>query len=331
MSGLFERLTGLGLLAPGALWLVCALALVLLWRRRGPRPDVGLATAAFLVGATSARTVLRPLPRLLEVAGLLSLIVALAQPVAREPLPRAKEGIDIVLCMDTSSSMTARDLDPARTRLEVARDAALRFVAARPQDRIGLVAFARYPDLVCPPTLDHEALGSVLTDVVVVAGDGPEDATGIGAAVARAAEVLQRGRARSKVVILLTDGEENVALEGAVGEIAPVHAAQLCERLGVRVYAIAAGLRRRDATGTWVRLDTAPMRRLAERTGGVFHPAKDAQALGQVYARIDAMERAVLEDARFVLIDRRLAFVLWALGLLLLGRLLRLTWLRVRP
>ena len=110
-----------------------------------------------------------------------------------------------------------------------------------PDDRIGLVCFARYPDLKCPLTLDHRALGEILDEVTTVESDGPEDATGIGTAVARAAQVLQRGIGESRVVILLTDGEENVATTRTPDEIAPLYAAQLCVELGVKVYAIAAG------------------------------------------------------------------------------------------
>lgn len=331
MSALFERLTGLSLLQPA--WLLLALLLPLAWwlRRRVRPPSAALATAPFLEALPSARTVLRPLPHGLQACGVLALVLALAHPTAREALPRTTQGIDIVLCLDTSSSMIERDLDRTRTRLEVARDAAVRFVAERPQDRIGLVTFARYPDLRCPPTLDHAALGGILDDVVAVASDGPEDATGIGAAVARSSEILQRSASRSRVVILLTDGEENVALEGAPNEIAPVHAAQLARRLGVRVYAIAAGLMRRDGTGQWVRLDTRPLQDMAARTGGTFHPVRDAGALDEVYTRIDELETAPLDDPRYVHADRRLPFAVLALLLLLAGRLLGLTWLRVRP
>ncbi len=314
-------------------WFALGLLVPLAWllRARMPRASAPLATASFLAGVRSVRTVLRPLPAVLHVLGLVGLAVVLAHPTAREPLPRTKAGIDIVLCLDTSSSMNAKDLDRARTRLEVAREAAARFIARRPADRIGLVSFARYPDLRCPPTLDHGALGRILEAVVPVASDGPEDATGIGAAVARAAAVLQRGDARSRVVILLTDGEENVALEGATSEIAPVHAAQLAARLGVRVYSIAAGLMRRDPTGAWVRLDTRPIRALAARTGGAYLPVRDAAAMDAVYARIDELETAPLEDPRYVLADRRLPVLLLALALLLAGSLLGATWLRVRP
>ncbi|MHC4732803.1 MAG: VWA domain-containing protein [Planctomycetota bacterium] len=185
----------LALLVPLALWLR--------WRRGGP--TVLFAPGAFLARLPGAwRVRLLPLPWLLLVAGLSLTVVALARPVRRVPVPHKSEGIDIMLCLDTSSSMTANDMDPQRTRLDVAKDAAARFIAGRPNDRIGLICFARFPDLRCPPTPDHGALRELLAAVTPVASDGPEDATGIGTAVARAAQVLSGGPAKSRVVILLT-------------------------------------------------------------------------------------------------------------------------------
>ena len=118
---------------------------------------------------------LLPLPWLLLVAGILLTVVALARPVQHVPLPHESEGIDIMLCLDTSSSMTGSDMDPQRTRLDVARDAAVRFIAGRPNDRIGLICFARFPDLRCPPTPDHGALRRFLDAGVPVtlATDNP--------------------------------------------------------------------------------------------------------------------------------------------------------------
>ncbi|MHC4818557.1 MAG: VWA domain-containing protein, partial [Planctomycetota bacterium] len=172
----------LALLVPLALWLR--------WRRGAP--TVLFAPGAFLARLPGGwRVRLLPLPWLLLAAGLSLTVVALARPVRRVPLPHKSEGIDIMLCLDVSSSMTANDMDPQRTRLDVARDAAVRFIAGRPNDRIGLICFARFPDLRCPPTPDHDALRQLLAAVIPVASDGPEDATGIGTAVARAAQVLR--------------------------------------------------------------------------------------------------------------------------------------------
>ena len=335
MSALFERWTGLVLLQPGLLLLALLVpgALWLAWRRGGPA--LPFAPLALFEGEPalppSWRTRSVFVPRLLAALGALLLVVALARPASREQLPVEAEGIDILLCLDTSSSMTANDMDRRRTRLAIARDAAVGFVRGREHDRIGLLTFARYPDVRCPLTLDHTALEEILDDLTTVSGEGPEDATGIGTAVARAAQVLEGSGAASKVVILLTDGDENVAQAGAQGEIAPAHAAQLCERLGVRVYAIAAGTGRPDPSGAWKRPDTRAVRGIAQRTGGAFLEATDAGALDDVYARIDGLERTFFEEPDQIFRDRYLPIVLAALAALLLAALLAATVLEVQP
>ncbi len=323
-------------------WCLAALAVpAALWMRRGRAPVLRFAPAALLLGpdvprGSRARWV--STPRALEALGLLFAVIALARPAESVPLPRTTEGIDVVLCLDVSSSMGTADMGTAdmgtqdmgeRTRLQVAREAAARFVEGRPRDRVGLVVFARYPDLRCPPTLDHRALSEILASVLPVEGDGPEDATGIGAAAAEAARVLASGKAKSRVAILLTDGEENVASAAAPGEIDPAHAAQLCERLGVRVHVVVAG----GETAGGGAPEPGPRRvaHLARATGGVLLRAADAGAMAQVYARIDALETTPFEEPREVLEDRHLAFLAAALGLLLAGRLLRATALEVLP
>jgi len=164
-------------------WLLLALlvpAAHLLRRHRGA-PSILFAPAAFLGGGAglprSWRVRLLPLPRLLMLAGLLLVVFALARPVRRVPQPLVRHGIDIMLCLDTSSSMRARDMDADDSRLVVAKQAAARFVAARPGDHIGIVTFARFPDVRCPPTTDHDALQKILAAIEVVPDDDPEDAT----------------------------------------------------------------------------------------------------------------------------------------------------------
>jgi Ca-activated chloride channel family protein len=310
------------LLHPWMLLLALLVPAVVLLRRRRRPPAVLFAPAALLPASLPAswRTRLLPLPGLLVALGLLLAATALARPVRRVPLPLRSEGADILLCLDLSSSMTARDLGGGRTRLEVARDAAIRFVRGRPGDRIGLLGFARYPDVRCPPTLDHAALEAILREVAPVAGDGPEDATGIGAAAARAAGALRGGKARSRVAILLTDGEENVATSGTPGAIEPSHAAELCRELGVRVHAVTAGpAENRTLAG------------MAAATGGRSFAARDAGALEAVYAAIDALEKTPFEKDRFALEERFRPFLVAALALLLLGRLLGSLVLPVIP
>lgn len=317
------------LLQPWFLLLAALLPVAIWWRAS---PTVTFAPEPFtrdLPRSWRVRAV--PLPRLLQVGGLVALLFALARPVEHVPLPQPTKGIDIVLCVDVSSSMTANDLDSQRSRLDVAKAAAKRFIAGRPHDRIGLVAFARYPDLRCPPTLDHAALARIVDDVGMVASDGPEDATGIGTAVARAAQVLRGSESESKVVILLTDGDENVATEDKPEEIAPVHAAQLARDLGIRVYAVSAGLGRNARDGSWIELDTTQMQRLADETGGKFFAARDADAVAGVYAEIDALEQVEFAEPRYEVVERFPPLLMLALALLLASRLMETTVLGVQP
>lgn len=315
--------------SPWLLLLAALLPLAWFLRRRAGEAGVTFAPAPFVLSPAgdsgpfprSWRVALVPLPGVLAAVGALLLVVALARPAHRALVPVETRGIDVVLCLDTSSSMKADDLQRGRTRLDVAKEAAARFVRGRENDRVGLVTFARFADVRCPPTRDRAALESILDAVTTVDPDGPEDATAIGAAVARAADLLRERSAPSRVVVLLTDGEENVATAGAKGEIAPAHAAQLGERLGVRVHAIVVGGEAGAVAGR-PPPDTRETRKLAARTGGGFHEAKDARALADVYEAIDALETSPHAASRAVLEDRFLPFLVAGVVLLLLARLL---------
>ena len=336
MSAFVEAWTGLRLLNPGLLWLVVLVPLVLWWRTRRKRPSLNFAAAPLAFGSSnplpkSLRQHLLALPVLLQGLAIVVLGIALARPVQRFELPREVAGIDILLCLDVSSSMNAKDLDPQATRLDVVKAAATSFVQGREHDRIGLVRFARFPDLLCPLTLDHGALERFLRELESVEYDGPEDRTGIGTATARAAQVLQRSPGKSKVVILLTDGEENVASQRKPDEIGPDRAAALCERLGIRVYCIAAGIGKRDAQGAWRPLDTTQLQKLAARSGGRFYEAKDAAAIRSVYATIDELETIEFEDPRYEFRDHFVPFLLFGLFVWLAAWALRRGYLELLP
>jgi Ca-activated chloride channel family protein len=267
----------------------------------------------------------------LELSALALLVCALARPVERLPLPPERLGRDILLCFDRSSSMAAMDLGAGRTRLDVAKQVASTFTRARLDDRLGYVEFARYADLRCPPTLDHEAMRELLAGIGMVEKDGPEDATGIGNAVGLAALVLSRATAKGKVIVLLTDGEENVATSATPQEIAPLHAAQLCARFGIRVHAIVVGEGNQKADGRFVPLDTTAVRQLAATTGGRFFAARDEAALRSACASIDELEAVAFAEPR-VLVREWFALAV-GLGLCLaaLGHLCSRTWLGVVP
>jgi Ca-activated chloride channel family protein len=333
--GLEFRNPGLLMLAglvPLAVWIRHRFGASALWFAPGPRGPGSPETEGVpprLPRSLSVR--LASLPRWLQAVALLLVAVALARPVERSPLPLTTEGIDILLALDVSSSMATEDMDAGRTRLDVAKEAASRFLAGRPHDRIGLVTFARYPDLRCPLTLDHLALDEILRGVEMVTRDGPEDATGIGAALMRSAQVLGQHPETSKVLILLTDGEENVATSRTPDEIAPLHGAQLCASRDVRVYTIAAGIGSPSPSGTLIPLDTSQVRQVARRTGGRFFEARDAKAIDGVYAAIDDLERARFAEPRYAVNERFLPFLLLALVLMVVGRVLEATVLEVLP
>ncbi|MBI3845166.1 MAG: VWA domain-containing protein [Planctomycetes bacterium] len=333
MNSLFRSIGGITLLDPWMLLLGLLVPIALVVRRWRGAPAVRFAPAPLIDAGVrdSWRVRLLVFPTALHGLGLVLAVVAIARPVHRDPLPLSTEGIDIFLCLDVSSSMAAHDLDAKRTRLDVAKEAAARFVDGRPNDRIGLVVFARYPDVLCPLTLDHRALNQIVADVQRVEANGTEDMTGIGTAVARAAQVLRGSAAKSKVVILLTDGEENVATAQTPDEIAPLHAAQLCQSLGVRVYTIVAGVGSPTAGGDWLPLDTGQVKVVAERTGGEFFEARDAGAVANVYAHIDELEKVELAEPRYRIEERFLPFLVAAVALLVVSRVLQATVFEVMP
>ncbi len=328
MSTWFETWTGLALRQPwwGVVLFAFALAAWGRWRAGAPAlpfAPLGLLDKKPLPGTWRTRCHL--LPAVLLGIAAVAASIAVMRPVQRIELPAVRQGIDIVLCLDVSSSMAVVDLDDRRDRLTVARAAAAAFVANRPDDRIGLVRFARFPDLVCPPTLDHAALAQFLAELQLVERDGTEDATGIGTAIARSVQVLAESAVTARVVILVTDGEENVAAAGIPDAIGPLQAAQLAARHGVKVHALAVG---GTAPGRPA-IDTSQIDELAQRTGGRFFAAQDAAGMSLVYRAIDQLERTGFATARDRYEERYRPFVLAALLALLAATLLRRTCLQV--
>jgi Ca-activated chloride channel family protein len=312
---------GMTLLEPARLALLAALPIGWFIRRRFGSRGVPFAGAAALLAADpgglgrirSWRLRTRWVPDGLRVAALALIALAAAMPGRLVPLPRTSEGIDLVLVMDLSSSMTARDLDGQRSRLEAAQEAATAFIAARPEDRLGLVTYARYPELRCPLTRDHGALRAMIAELAAVEPDGPEDATGIGAALAMAVRALRAAESPSRVVVLLSDGAENVAQAEAPREITPDRAAALAQEWKTRVMTLVVGKGAPNAAGEFVPLDTSGLRRVADSTGGRFFVAEDAVALTEAYREIDRLERSPMQEPRFRFEAWTLGFVLGAL------------------
>jgi Ca-activated chloride channel family protein len=207
-------------------------------------------------------------------------------------------GVDILAVVDRSSSMREQDLAPGRTRLDVALEVLGEFAVRRMTDRVGaadsvgLLIFARYPELLCPFTLDADAFLEFVRGVEVVRYRG-EDGTAIGVALAKAVSVLDESEAKSKVAVLLTDGENGIP------DITPLEAAALAAASGVRVYTVFAAAEgpRAGAFGLLAPppADTSELEAIAEQTGGRFYRARDRDSLEQIYAEIETLERTPRE------------------------------------
>ena len=275
---------------------VAVLAAVLRWRR--PRAALPTASAHLFAG-------LRPSWRQrfsgAALAGMVlaatCLAVALARPVRRDVVPVREQGIDILLVVDTSCSMTIEDMGSEGVRrMDAARTRAEAFATARKNDHVGMIAFARYAELRCPPTLDEKALGAFLRVLDTVPQNSELDATAIGTALAKAVQVLKTSKAKSRVVVLLTDGQNNV------GDILPAEGAKLAKDAQIRVHTIALG-NGQLMHGGFLPLDFSDLRNIAETTGGQFFQPRSDADLAEVYARIDELEKTELEDPRYRTVD----------------------------
>jgi len=229
-----------------------------------------------------------------------ALVVVLARPQSTNNWEKqTTEGIDIVMALDISSSMLARDLRP--DRLEAAKEVAMKFTNGRPNDRIGLVVFSGEAFTQCPLTTDHATLLNLFNEVH---SGMVEDGTAIGLGLATGINRLRDSDAISKVVILLTDGVNNR------GEIAPITAAELAKSFGIRIYTIGVGSRGtapypvQTPFGTQyqqmeVEIDEATLQQVAQTTGGEYFRATSNSALQEIYDKIDEMEKTRIETKSF--------------------------------
>lgn len=278
------------------------------------------------------------LPMACRCACLILLVICLCRPQTRNAWDeRQVEGIDIMLAMDISTSMLAEDLKP--NRIEAAKAVAASFIADRPNDNIGMTIFAGEAFTQCPMTTDHTSLLNLLQGVRTdLASRGLiEDGTAVGMGLANAVTRLKDSKAKSKVVILLTDGSNNA------GEISPLTAAEIAKSLGIRVYTIGVGTNKVApypmpvAGGVQyvnipVEIDTKTLADIASKTDGNFYRATNNKELKRIYHDIDQLERSKLNVKKFS--KRYEAFQPFAIGALLallLEVLLRLTVFRRIP
>ncbi len=268
----------------------------------------GRRRAAIVVSTTGTRKAprtlrywLRHLPAVLRLGALAVAIIALARPVDVEHQEETTtEGIDIVIAMDISSSMLARDFTP--DRLSAAKQLATEFVAERTGDRISVVAFAGEAFTQCPLTSDQASAGTMLSRLRSGVVD---DGTAIGNGLATAINRLRESGAKSKVVILLTDGVNNR------GQISPIMAAEIARDLGIKVYTIGVGSRDKAPMPAYdpfgnityvmadVEIDEALLRDIASKTGGQYFRADDNEALKAIYEQINELEKSKVEVSHY--------------------------------
>lgn len=270
------------------------------------------------------------LAALLVWIGIGFLIIALARPQERlTTVERNAEGIDIVMVLDMSTSMRAEDLKP--NRFEAARSVAKDFVDRRNSDRIGLVSFAMKSFTVVPPTLDYRLLKNLLDDLEMGI---IEDGTAIGMGISTAINRLKDSTAESKVIILLTDGQNNA------GEIDPVTAADLAATYDIKIYTIGAGTRGtapypvqdpifgRRYQNVQVNIDEEMLTRVAEITEGQYFRATDTEQLQNIYQEIDQLEKTEVEELIFTDYKDLYSRYLWlAFGAFLISFLMKKTLL----
>ena len=323
---------------PQLLWLellLIPLIALYLWRSlRGRQPSMTVPDAAqWDDGNGRILSWSRHIPFILRMVALAALIVAIARPRSSENFEKVDtEGIDIVLTMDVSTSMLARDFKP--DRIGAAKDIAMEFIASRPADRMGIVVFAGESYTQAPLTTDRATLINLMKEIETGLID---DGTAIGNGLATAVARLKDSDAKSKVVILLTDGMNNS------GEVSPLMAAEIAKTYGVRVYTIGVGAMGEapypfmtpwgvQVQNVKVEIDEDLLRQIAEGTGGKYFRATNNTKLMEIYNEINQMEKTrTTVDSFPVYSELFMRFALIALAALLLELLFRFVILRRVP
>ncbi len=327
----------LSLADPLCLLLIPLVVLVFLHARSRRSRAFGRSSVAPPVPRTLRQRCLW-IPRALQLAALALASVALARPLrSNVEHDVVSEGVDIALVVDRSGSMRFDDLERGKSRLDVVKEVVGEFAERRMTDREGaadnvaLITFAHYPRLLCPFTLDVDALRGFLASVAL-AERQEEDGTAIGVALAKAVAVLKESDAKSRVCVLLTDGENNV------DDIKPADAAELAAEEGIRVYTIFAAryTYQFDPFRGWVAtrepVDTSDLERMAELTGGRFYRASERDGLEDIYAEIERLERTPRTERRYEETYDLYAWLLFpALACALGSQLSRASWARRLP
>ncbi len=300
--------------------------------RRNPHMRVS-SINPWLSGGRGVMTYVRHVPFILRIFALIMIVIVIARPRSSDRMDRIDtEGIDIMLTMDVSTSMLARDFTP--DRISAAKDIAIEFISQRPSDRMGIVVFAGESYTQCPLTTDRATLINLMKEVQT---DLIEDGTAIGNGLATAVARLKDSNAKSRVVILLTDGVNNR------GEITPQTAAEIAKTYNVRVYTIgvgAEGMAPYPVMTPWgvevqnvqVEIDEQLLTDIAQSTGGRYFRATDNTKLMEIYGEINKMEKAkTTVDSFPVYKELYTDYALAALIAILLDFILRLFFIRRLP
>lgn len=318
-------------------WLLGLLIIPVLiwWQYFANKKEIPYIIVSDLSGLPPVRTIkekLYPYLPILNILALICLLIAMARPQLNLKEEKVKaEGIDIMMVLDLSSSMLSKDFNP--DRLEVSKAVAEEFVSKRKYDRIGLVVFAGEAFTQCPLTVDHNILTDFLSGLRVGI---VQDGTAIGMGLATAVNRLKDSDAKSKIIILLTDGVNNT------GYINPMTAAEIAKQYGVKVYTIGVGTMgnamspvNRGPNGEYyfamskVEIDTELLKKISEMTSGLYFRATDRASLENIYSEIDRLEKTEIEvDVYKRYKDEYRRFLIIGIGLLLLSFTLRLTIFR---
>ena len=320
-------------------WLMLVLPFMIIWyilRLKKQEGEFNYSAFTLFKGIKSSpKAKSRHILFVIKLCAFALIITALARPQSRSSWKDTKtEGIDIVISLDVSLSMLAKDFKP--NRIEVAKEVLIDFIDARPNDRIGLVIFGGEVFTQCPLTNDHKVLKNMFPQIKAGMLD---QGTAIGLGLAGAVARIKESKAKSKVIIFISDGVSNV------GEISPLTAGELAKTYGVRVYCIGVGSKGKAlqpvaiyAQGEYeydyvdVEIDEKVMTDISDMTGGKYFRATDKESLKNIYQEIDKMEKTIISEKSFSnKAEHFLPFVLAAAILLLLEFLLRFTVFRAIP
>lgn len=323
----------------GQPWFFLLFALIpilIIWKYVGQKKRdsaLSLSSVDQLNDARTFKNVLMNVPFFLRLMALSCIICALARPQIKFSEQQTEgEGIDIILCIDVSGSMTAQDFTP--NRMEAAKSVASEFIDHRPSDRIGIVIFAGESFTQCPLTTDHYVLKS---QIALIRNGLLEDGTSIGSGLATSVDRLRNSKAKSKVVILLTDGVNNGGL------IDPSTAKEIAKSFHVKVYTIGVGTDGYAPTpvntpmgivmqNEKVTIDEGLLKNIASETGGRYFRATDNKSLENIYNEIDRLEKSKVEITTYSrYTEKYFPFICAAIVLLLLEALLKYTFFRKFP